>query len=305
MQEEPIIPPTHKKLIREELAQIAPIGWTRDMKKIFLLAFDEAPHCMREVTRLREMTFRKVGEGTGRERDYDPFDHHYRHLLLWDDKREEIIGSYRLGLVGEILPVHGQKGLITARKFAFGKAFEAYLPHCLELGRSFIQEAYWGTAALDYLWQGIGAFLSNRSDIRYMFGTVSMSGALPKQAKNLIVSYYLKWYGTDPSLASPYIPFEMSEEEKREAADVLTGENHRQDFVRLKKALRAFDATVPVLFRRYTDFTDFGGVQLTGFCVDVTFKNSVDGFMLVHMDRITREMKERYYNQQRSLGKDL
>jgi hypothetical protein len=299
-QEAEIISPTPVHLIRAELRDEHLLGYTRDKKGIYLFSYDDAPHILREITRLRELTFRKVGEGTGKERDYDNFDHHYQHILLWDDKLQEIVGSYRLGVVADIISQYGKEGLITSRKFDLRHGFDVFLPSSLEVGRSFVQEQYWGTSALDYLWQGIGAYLRRFPQIRYLWGTVSMSDTMPKPGKDLMVSYYMKWYGGDRDLAVPYHPFVMSDQESQKASGILHANNHNDDFILLKKALKEMGTGVPVLFRRYTDICVYGGVQFIDFCVDLNFKNSVDGFMIFDLSMLKPEMSARYYSGQRS-----
>jgi len=151
---------------------------------------------LREIGRLREYTFRKVEEGTGKKRDTDSFDKYYEHIVLWDENDLEIVGSYRNTL------------------FKFKEEFESYLVDSIELGRSFVQPKYWGSRALDYLWQGIGAYLVQNPSIKYIFGPVSLSVALPKDALNLIVSYYSHYYGTKKPLVKEIDPFVMNKQER-------------------------------------------------------------------------------------------
>lgn len=139
---------------------------------------------LRELGRLREIAFRAVDEGTGRRRDLDNYDTWYQHLLLWSPRDLEIAGAYRLGDCAAIRAQHGVTGLYTHSLFRYDERMERYFNQGLELGRSFVQPRYWGRRSLEYLWQGIGALLRRQPHYRYLFGPVTLSGALPQQAKD-------------------------------------------------------------------------------------------------------------------------
>lgn len=145
---------------------------------------------MREIGRLRELSFRQVQEGTENALDIDRYDHYYRHLILWDEEELEIIGSYRIGEAGRIFKKFGIEGLYTSTLFNFDDAFIPYLESGIEMGRSFIQLRYQGKRSLDYLWFGIGAYLHQHPEIQYMFGPVSMSNSLPEDAKKTIAGFF-------------------------------------------------------------------------------------------------------------------
>src|SRR3546814_19817385 len=128
---------------------------------------------MREIGRLRELTFRKVGEGTGARRDLDIYDPHYEHLVLWDPQTLRIVGAYSFGHGGRLIAEHGMASLYNSSLFRYSQALESRLAQGLELGRSFIATAYWRSRALDHLWLGIGIYLHLHSDPSYMFVTDS------------------------------------------------------------------------------------------------------------------------------------
>lgn len=296
--------PVDVKLLKNELYASNLLGRTKDGKVIFEVEAAESPNVLKEIGRLREVTFRKVDEGTGLAFDLEKYDNYYKHLVLWDEKNLDIVGSYRMGLTKEVVEQHGKKGLIAAKKFEISDDFDHYLGQSLEVGRTFVQAKYWGTYALDYIWQGIGAFLQQNQGVRYLWGTVSMSDALPKYAKNLIVHYYMKWYSGDTKMAVPPNQFIVNEEETKEMEKIFTGKDHLEDFRTLKKTLRDMGHSIPVLFRKYTDMCEYGGVQFLNFCIDVTFKNSVDGFIVVDLTKLRDDIRERYYMSQKSLSKE-
>jgi putative hemolysin len=295
--EEPIIPPVEKELLTEELKKSELIGNTFDGKKIYISDYDNCKNIVREIARLREVTFRLVGEGTGKEMDFEKYDTYYRHMVLWDEDNKEIIGSYRIGKTRDIIAKLGREGLITSKKFDINDDFDDVLQQSLEVGRTFIQQKYWNSSALDYMWQGIGAFIIKNNDVRYLWGTVSMSDELPEKAKDLIVYYYLKWYKGNQELAVPHRKYKVDEEKTKEYEEVFNTLDCFKDFRILKKTLAQLGFSLPVLYRRYVDITNYGGTKFINFCIDVTFKNSVDGFIVVDLTQLKDEVRERYYNQ--------
>ncbi len=192
--EKSIIHPLRRDVLRNELAQAIYLGSPAANKHVYLATYYRAPAVIREIARLRETTFRSIGEGTGKRLDMDEFDFHYQHLVLWDSFNQEIVGAYRLGICKEILPKTGIAGLYTSTLFRYSDQMIHMLPSALELGRSFIQEKYWKSHALEYLWGGIGAVLSNDPSLRYLFGAVSISNTYPEPAREALVHVYTKWF---------------------------------------------------------------------------------------------------------------
>ncbi|MCU7811621.1 MAG: lysophospholipid acyltransferase family protein, partial [Candidatus Thiodiazotropha sp. (ex Notomyrtea botanica)] len=188
--EKSIAHPESRQALKKELSKGQLLGKTRDGKQIRLMNWEPGSAFMREIGRLREVSFRKVGEGTGKRRDTDSYDAHYHHLVLWDETELEVAGAYRLGEAGSISREQGMAGLYTHSLFKFDAAFEAYAENAIELGRSFVQPRYWGSRALDYLWQGLGAYLRHNPQIRYLFGPVSISARYPRSARELMVYFY-------------------------------------------------------------------------------------------------------------------
>ncbi len=295
--ENTIIHPVSKKDIKVELAESIELGKTKDGKKIFLSEYKKSKSVLKEISRLRELTFRKVGEGTGKKCDFDEFDKIYKHIVLWDEEELEIVGSYRLGICKEILKTHGITGIYNNLQFEFPDKFIPFLGQSIEMGRSFIQQKYWNSNALDYLWQGIGAYLSIYDSTRYLYGSVSISGTYNEDAKAMIVYYYNKWFAAKEQLVKPRYPYKIPNSKKLEFSILFEGESAQDDFKILKNSLRNFEVTIPVLLRRYVDLCDKGGVQFLGFGVDKDFANSIDCMILVDLNYLKESFKTRYYSQ--------
>lgn len=286
--------PEERKAIRSELKKSTLLGQTSDGKKIYLYEYESGSILMREIGRLREFTFRKVEEGTGGKRDVDLFDKHYKHIVLWDDEELEVVGAYRIGEANFISEYFSVDGFYSQTLFEFTPEFEPYLHNSIELGRSFVQPRYWGSRALDYLWQGIGAYLYQNPHIRYMYGPVSLSDVYPKIAKNLIVTFYALYFSTPKELVSARNRFFMSKAEKEEAQAFFKGNDYKEDFTVLKEQLSSMDLSVPTLYKQYTELCEEGGILFLDFNIDKEFANCVDSFILVDITKIKEAKKTRY-----------
>lgn len=293
--EKTIVHPVDRKILKQDLTNAELLVDIGDGKKIFLAEFKSSTHVMREIFRLREVTFRKVGEGTGNKHDFDQFDKWYKHIVLWDENALEIIGSYRLGLCKEIVEQQGVKGIYNASMYQFSDQFQKLLPQSIELGRSFIQQKYWRSNALDYLWQGIGGLLKKHPDVRYLFGAVSISDNYSAYAKSLIVYFYKKWFGGEENVIIADNRFIMTKQQKAEAAQILNSDEYATDFRNLKTMLKNIGYSIPVLFRRYSELCEPNGVKFLEFGVDESFSNVVDGLVLLDMSLLKESKKQRYY----------
>jgi putative hemolysin len=247
---------------------------------------------LREIGRLRELTFRAVGEGTGRCADIDVFDRHYLHLFVWDTRQHAIAGAYRLGLVDEILARHGQRGLYTRSLFRYGPALLDVLNPAIELGRSFVRAEYQRSfAPLMLLWCGIGQFIARSPRYTVLFGPVSISGRYAPESRRLMVAY-LSRHRADPHLASqvsPRRPFRDAT--ATSAPDVDDATPSKIDELSRRIAQIEPDGRgVPVLLRHYLRL----GGRLLGFSVDVQFGNALDGLIMVDVRQIEPAVLDRY-----------
>ncbi len=286
--------PENKQTLRRELWEALRLGTTGDGKEIYLFDAQKDSAVMREIARLRELTFRKVEEGTGKHRDRDEYDLYYRHIVLWDAEALEIVGAYRIGEGDYIREHYGIEGFYSDSLFRLQESFEPYLGNAVELGRSFVQPRYWGSRALDYLWQGIGAYLYRNPRVRYLFGPVSLSGSYPKGAQNLILFYYQHYYGGGEEMLDPKRPFVMNRREREEVRALFCLDDPRKDLATLRKQLHCYGVTIPTLYKQYAELCEEGGIRFMGFNVDSDFNDCVDAFILVDLQKIKAQKKERY-----------
>lgn len=270
------------------------LGETRDGNRILLTCYADSPVTLREIGRLREYTFRKVGEGTGAKRDLDNFDHSYQHLLLWDREAMNLAGAYRLGDMARLLKESGPEGLYIKTLFDFQPSFRPYLEQGLELGRSFVNPQYWGKNSLDYLWQGIGAYLKHHSGIRYLIGPVTISASFDKPLIDELVFYYQRYYTCPLALASARQPYFIEPERRCEMAAGYQGLDREAGFSRLQQIFHAHDEKVPVLFKQYAALFEEGGFQLLAFSVDPDFSDCIDGLFLADLTRLKPAKRQRY-----------
>lgn len=291
--EKTILHPVSKSLLKKELSNSKLLVSPEEHMRLFQVEYDSAPNVIKEIARLRELTFRRVDEGTGGRLDMDEYDRYYTHLVLWNEKNLEIVGAYRLARVADVIDRFKRNRIYTASLFKYSSAFTPVLRQSAELGRSFIQYKYWNSKALDYLWQGIGKYVSQFEGLRYMIGAVSISHSFSATAKNLIVYYYRKWYGGDRKLVEAKSPYMISREQMHEMENAFPGNSPESDFPLLKKNLKNLGYAVPVLFRQYIKLCNPGGVKFMDFCVDLDF-NTVDGLIVLDLARMDPRKKDRY-----------
>lgn len=279
--------------LSNELKKSKLLGQTSDGKKIYLYDYVEDSIILKEIGRLREISFRKVGEGVNKKRDTDKYDVYYQHIILYDQNELEIVGSYRVGNSDFIFKNIGVKGFYSNTLFQFNEEFTPYLRNSIELGRSFVQPKYWGTRALDYLWYGIGAYLKANPNIKYMFGPVSISATFPVIAKDMLVFYYSNYYSDDKNLSKARNPFSYSSN-INDVKDFFCCEDKRKDFKYLKTALSNIGVNIPTLYKQYSEITNDDGVKFLDFNVDKNFGDCIDGLILVEIEKIKDSAKQRY-----------
>ncbi|WP_226469032.1 lysophospholipid acyltransferase family protein [Luteimonas panaciterrae] len=289
---EPLAPPEPVELLRAEIAATELLGETQDGKQIRLARLRTDSPLLREIGRAREFTFRKVGEGTGRSRDIDAYDAHYEQIVLWDADAERIAGGYRVMRGSRALADRGLSGLYTASLFRYSDDLIPHIAEGMELGRSYVTPEYWGSRSLDYLWYGLGAYLMRYPGVRYLFGPVSISAALPLPAREQLVAYYQRYYGCQEPLVASLKPFQYF------AAPPSFGEMDADTaFGVLKGNLSALGASVPMLYKQYTDLCEPGGARFLAFGVDPDFSDSIDGLIEVDMHKLRPNKRKRYLKQ--------
>ena len=282
--------PEDRKELARAMRDCEHLGETGDGKSIYLYQHKSCSPIMREIGRLREVAFRAVGEGTNKRRDIDQYDSHYYHLVLWDDNDLEIVGAYRFGDAELLTAPDHPTGLYSATLFNYGKDNDKLFKEGLELGRSFVQPRYWGKRSLDYLWFGIGAFLSRYPKYRYLFGAVSLSNAYPEPAKDLLVQFYSTYFPAKFGEATCKRPYQMA----NDALHQFTGNDYKAEFTQLKHLLANMGVNVPTLYKQYSEVAKDGGVAFLGFNVDPDFNDCIDGLVVVDMQTLTEKKRKRY-----------
>lgn len=284
----------NRQELKKELENAKEIGETTDGKIIYLYANAEENVLIKEIGRLREISFRQVKEGSGKQRDIDDFDYCYEHIILWDEKDLEIAGSYRLVKVSEMVEAYGVDGLYTSTLFNFRQEFSKYLSSSIELGRSFVQPKYWNSRALEYLWQGIGAYLRINPDIKYMFGSVSISNAYNEEATALLIYFYRNYFGPKYKSVEHRESYILAESKKRKFDELFFKNDYVKDLIILKRELGILGYTIPTLYKQYSELCEEGGVEFIDFGRDRQFENCIDGFLLVTIDKIKEQKQKRY-----------
>ncbi len=282
-----------RAVLKRALAECEVLGKLPDGKVIYLYRRNGEDYVpiLRELGRLREIAFRAVGEGSGKRRDLDDYDDDYYHLILWDAEALDIVGAYRFLPTAQQLERKGVDGIYSQSLFHYDHQMHPVLMQGIELGRSFIQPAYWGKRGLDYLWMGIGAYLAKYPQYRYLFGPVSISGGLPLAARDLLVAFYRLYFAPSLPLATSRRPYPAS---LPSVLAQFTGDNYQEDLKRLKRLLSNLGTSIPPLYKQYSELCEPGGVQFIDFGSDPDFNHCIDGLVLVDLTQLKTSRYERY-----------
>lgn len=256
--------------------------------EVYLAAAKDLPHVLLEIGRLREITFRSIGEGTGLSRDLDPFDTYYHHLILWDTQQNNIAGAYRMGFGQEIMREHGIKGFYLRSLFKIKPEGRYLFREGLELGRAFVTEPYQMRPLPLYLmWKAIIHIVLTHPDIHYILGSVSISNRFSRTSKSLIVQYVKKYY-FDAEYAEHVRPRKNFKPKLTPtAAEILTSSS-LSDLKRIDKMIAQFEPDgirFPVLLKKYLA----QNARIVGFNVDPLFGHSLDGFMYINTKNLPEQ----------------
>lgn len=287
-----------KPLPREEIyKELTPEKLLRKTNKggneIYITTAHDSPAVMHELGRLREITFRDAGGGTGKESDIDNYDTQekpYKQLIVWDPDAKEILGGYRYMLCMEAPTDENNDVLMaTSRVFHFSEEFKRdYLPYTLELGRSFVQPTYQSSKAgakalfaLDNLWDGLGALTVDHPEIKYFFGKITMYEHFHNEARNLIQYFFKKYFRDKENLVYPKNPVEF-DIDMEAMSKLFNGKNYSEDYKILIQSVREFGENVPPLVNAYMNLSPsmktfgtirnekFGNVLETGIIVTIS-----------------------------------
>ncbi len=301
---EEIIAPIDREILKSELT---PDKFLRDTNKgnnqVYLITAKNSPNLMMEIGRLRELSFRTSGGGSGKSYDLDEFDamdEPYQQLFVWDPDAEQILGGYRFIHGSHVkLREDGQPHLVTAEMYHFTPKFvKEYLPHTMELGRSFVQPDYQSSKmgsqslfALDNLWDGLGALIVKIPDTQYFFGKVTVYPHYNSQARDLLFGFINKHFPDKDNLVYPIDPFKISIT-KQQIDDIFTSPDYDENYKILKKEVRNLGTNIPPLVNAYMSLSPC--MRSFGFGVYHDFGELIECCILVPIEEMHDEKKQRH-----------
>jgi len=261
----------------------------------------ELPHLLDELGRLREITFRAAGEGTGRSADLDQFDAYYWHLLLWNKEKQELAGAYRAGNTDEIIRSHGIKGLYTNTVFRYDEQLFLKIGAALELGRSFVRPEYQRQyAPLLLLWKGIARFVAARPETPVLYGAVSISNEYSSLSREMIVRYFeQREEGREFSdLIQARTPFRAPKLRRWDCGAVCSALRDLDELAEPISDVEEDGKGLPILIKQYAKV----GGRLVGFNLDRKFSDVVDGLVIVDLRQTDPSVLERYMGKEGYAG---
>jgi len=292
--QEPVAAPVPAALLKAEVEAL-PAEQRLVESGPYLILYAQAPQipwCLQEIGRLRELTFRAAGEGTGKASDIDLFDAYYLHLFLWDREANAIVGAYRMGLADQILSRYGERGLYTRSLFSYGAKLLRTLNPAIELGRSFVRAEYQRSfSPLLLLWRGIGQFILRSPQYAVLFGPVSISNSYAPVSRRIMVDY-LRANNSETKLARhvrPRRPFRIERSKASnevEIADLRDIEHLSRVIARIEHDNKG----IPILLKQYLKL----GGRLLGFSFDDQFSDALDGLVVVDLRASEPRVLERY-----------
>ncbi|HEV8396360.1 MAG TPA: GNAT family N-acyltransferase [Vicinamibacterales bacterium] len=286
------VPVAPRGEVNDLLADIAALGaplLESGAYQVFCATASQLPAVLPEIGRLREISFRAVSEGTGRERDLDRFDPSYRHLFVWNRERAEVAGAYRLGATDEIGAAAGLDGLYTRTLFDYGDELIGQLGPALELGRSFVAPAYQRDfSPLLLLWKGISRFVVRNPRYRRLFGVVSISDAYESTSRQLMIKF-LQTTRFDADLGRLVRARNPPAPPRDGLVESATVER-LEDVSALIRGLEPDGKDMPVLLRQYLKLN----ARLLGFSIDPAFGNALDGLVVVDLDDVEPAILARF-----------
>ena len=301
-----VIKPIEKKLILRELNADTFVRKTNFANhEIYIINHLNSPNTLLEIGRLRELTFRMAGGGTGKDLDLDDFDTrseaYYNQLIVWDPDASEIIGGYRFIKGKKVIASEKYKDLATNSLFHFSKHFETtYLPQTIELGRSFVQPGYQpssgnrkGIFSLDNLWDGLGALVVDNEEIKYFFGKVTMYLDYPKQARDLILSFISHYFPDKDGLVTAISPLQLYNDTSLFINEISTL-SYEEAFKLLTQQVRKLNTTVPPLISAYMNLSST--MKSFGTALNKKFGEVEETGILISIEDIFEQKKERHIN---------
>jgi hypothetical protein len=289
---EQIIPPVDRNLLETELTRDKFVRKTNNGNNlIYIFSGESSPNLLQEIGRLREITFRDAGGGTGRAIDIDEFDRGeqaFEQLIVWNPDEKEIVGGYRVAHGKKLIDEKGKVHSPTEELFSFSENFiKNFLPFCIELGRSFVSTTYQpqynlrkGMYSLDNLWDGLGAIVIDNPDVKYLFGKVTMYPHYDPIARDLVLFFMEKFFPDRDKLLKPKerLPLKTS---KEMLDNIFNGSTYEENYKILVHKVRAQNENIPPLVNAYMSLSatmrtfgtslnrDFGDVEETGIIITI------------------------------------
>ena len=299
-----IIAPVPLELIKAELTPEKKLRMTnKSNNEIYIFTYHDSPNLMREIGRLREITFRMAGGGTGKELDWDEYDtceNCYKQLIVWNPESEEIIGGYRYIMGDEwTYDENGQPELATSHLFRFSEKFiKEYAPYTIELGRSFVTPEYQSSKmgakslfALDNLWDGLGALTVINPKMKYYFGKMTMYPSYIRFGRDLILYFLKKYFDDKEGLIYPMKPLKLDTPEE-ELAQVFCGRDFKEDYRILNGGIRALGFNIPPLVNAYMNLSPT--MKLFGTAINYGFGDVEETGILIAVDEILESKRVRH-----------
>ena len=294
-----IIPPVDPALMVQELEGHLLRPSNKADNLIYDFTSHECPNVMREVARLREISYRDGGGATGNEMDIDDMDtmaKPYHQLIVWDPEKQQIIGGYRYLLGSDAEIRDGQPYITSAHLFHYSERFiKDYLPYTIEFGRAFVQPAYQtreagikALFALDNIWDGIGALVYNYPHLKYMFGKVTIYPDYNTTARDLIYTFLTRFHKGEEGLFAPYHPVPLLPL----SVDPFTGKDAEENYHILQHAVREQGTVIPPMFSAYLNLTHH--LQFFGNAINDELADVYESGIMVEIDKILPEKKDRY-----------
>ncbi|NQU84602.1 MAG: GNAT family N-acetyltransferase [Mariniphaga sp.] len=277
-----IIDPVSKEILLKEIQAIKTDYTLFNLKNytVYCAPSKLIPNLLNEIGRLREITFREVGEGTNRSIDIDEFDLYYYQMFIWDDELDNLVGAYRMGIGQDIIRQYGIRGFYFNSLFRASDSITGILEQSVELGRSFVVREYQRKPmSLFLLWKGILFFLLKNPEYRYMIGPVSISNNYSKISKDLIISFIMKNY-FEWEIAQNIRPRNSYKFKSDNPNLNILMDNMEKDINKLDKCIGDLDELntgLPVLLKKYIKLN----AKIIGFNVDPKFNNCLDGLIIL------------------------
>jgi len=299
-----IIKAVDRQLLKEELTAGKFVRKTNNgNREIYITNHHDSPNVMLEVGRLREISFREAGGGTGKEVDidsYDKADMPFKQLIVWDSRDEEIIGGYRF-IEGYKIPVdqNNVPKSATSKLFHFSDLFvNDYLKKTIELGRSFVQPKYQpnidrkrGLYSLDNLWDGLGTLIVDHPDIEYFFGKFTMYPSYDRYARDIILRFLSKYFPDKEALVRPFNPLGLYHDSKQ-LDTFFSNESYGNDYRRMVQAVRNQGENVPPLVNSYMNLSST--MKVFGTALNPNFGNVEETAILIVLKDIYSQKKQRH-----------